>query len=209
MRPRIKLNLRSKNLLGRIQFGKQVHKSVSGNANFPNASAYLSELLAATTELENAATDYDEALAVVKEKLTTLRMKDKTFADKMRHMSNHIESQSGFDAPKIQSAGFELKAKTGVMKKSIGIPMIKELKDINRSGCLLIRWNRVPNSYSYTVALTTDVNDSESWRVVKTVTKSKCVLEGLQSGVSYWFRIATVSALGTGAPSDPANKVAP
>lgn len=209
MRTKIKLNLRQKSREQKIQFGKEVHQSVNGNANFPNASAVLSGLQTATDELQSALTGYDEALALMKGKLSILRSKEKNFSGKMRQVANHVESESDFDASKMQSAGFELKSKTGVKKNTMVMTMIKEVKDINLAGCLQVRWKRIPNAVTYNVSVTTDVNSEESWRIVKSVRKSNCVVEGLRSGTSYWFRVSVVSAAGTSSPCDPANKIAP
>ncbi len=129
--------------------------------------------------------------------------KEAAFDSVLTQESNYVDTASGGDPAKIQSAGMQVQA-----GKQPPAPMPK-VEDLSATGGDLtgecdLNHKPVKNKKSYIVQVSPDPITSTSWTQVGLPTKSTFTVTGLNSGDKYWFRVAAVGSLGAGPWSDPA-----
>lgn len=205
---KIKLGLRDKDVSEKIQLSKDVETGMTGNVNFPTPDPPIATLVTARTTAETSLTSYNAAKIDADMKKTLLDNAEADLEQVLKNMANYVEGRASGDVAMIQSAGMD----TMSGKTPPQVPaqvLIKEITESNISGQLIIKWGRISNAKSYRVDMNLDVNIPDGWEEVDTITKTKLIVNGLNSGVKYWFRVQAIGAAGRGAWSDPAVKYAP
>ena len=72
-----------------------------------------------------------------------------------------------------------------------------------------LSWEKVVKAKSYLIEKSPDPPTPTSLAHAGVATKSSFTLNGLASNTRFWFRVATVGALGQSGWSDPATRIAP
>jgi hypothetical protein len=206
--PKVKLNLRGQSVPEKIQFGRNVIKAMTGNANFTQPAPTLVELGAAVDALEAANNDAQNTRQQAQAKTVVVGTKEDALDKLLTRLGHYIEDTTGGDEAKIHSAGLDVqgdRAPVGPM------PQVQNLIATtgDDEGEIDLAWDAVPGAASYEVQRGTDPNQPGTWVAAASGTASKATLESLPSGTRLWFRVRAVGAAGPGPWSDPAVKVVP
>jgi hypothetical protein len=70
-----------------------------------------------------------------------------------------------------------------------------------------LSWDSLPKARTYIVQMTADI-EAGHWEQVLICTKSSCTIKNLTGGTKYWFRVAGHNSAGTGAFSNPIQRMA-
>jgi len=76
-------------------------------------------------------------------------------------------------------------------------------------GSVKISWTKVRGARAYNVERALDSSHGLDWSNVLSSSKTRAIVNSMQSGHRYWFRVAAIGAAGQGAWSDPVSKIAP
>ena len=102
----IKLGLADLPVPDRIQYGYSVGQALDGNPNYPDIGPLRTTLAAATDKLSASYTDAQTARQIAKSK-TSIQDDDMAAFDAvMGDVARYVQTQSGGDKAKIESAGF-------------------------------------------------------------------------------------------------------
>ncbi len=105
---KVKLGLQEKSVPEKTQFGTTVHTNMTGNPNFPTPVPTLAGLLAATNDLAAALADAVSKRQASQQATTVQNQKEAAFDLVMTQLGNYVETTSGGDGAKFQSAGMEV-----------------------------------------------------------------------------------------------------
>ncbi len=204
----IKLNLSKLTIAELLQTANNIKTAMTGNANFTTPNPSLASIGTLITSLNTTNNTYESSVLTAKQNLTLRDDAVLALVAALTSLVGYVQSQSGGDAAKIQSAGMSVKAATA----PVGVPdMVSNLSltSGDAEGELDAQWDPIRGARSYELQLSPDPVTSNSWVNKPSVTKSKAVFTGLTSGAKMWVRVRAVGAAGQGAYSDVATKIVP
>ena len=186
----------------------QIITAMTGNANFttPNPS------LASVTTLKNTATT--KVAAQKAAQLAALQATNdrdvalNALTTALGLLALNVESTSGGDAVKIQSAGMTVKSPATPQTVPTQVLNLA-VSNSDNEGELDAQWDPVRSAKTYQVQISPDPITTTSWRDVTPSSVSKTVIEGLTSGTRIWVRVRAINKKGQGPWSDPATKIVP
>lgn len=205
---KVKLNIRGLSVPEKIARARQIIAAMTGNPNFPSPQPPLAQLTAAVDQLE---ADYAAAQAARQEaraRTTAVNEAEEAVNRAFSTLGAHVESASGGDEGKIQSAGMDVRAPS-TSSGVLDAPETLNATQGDMEGEIDCSWDKVERARSYIIEVSADPPTSTSWKHAAVSTRSQVTVSGLSSGTKYWFRVAAVSPQGQSAWSNPAAKIAP
>ena len=191
----------------KIQYARRLATAITGNPNFPAPTPTPAVLAAAGDGLETLFNDAQAARLVSKTK-TGLQDDQSAVVDGMiAQLASYVDSASGGDATKIESAGFELRA-TPSPVGPLPAPTDLQVLPSEHAGSADVSWRSVYGARAYTIERAADAPALE-FGVIGNSTKKQASLNSMVSGQKYWFRVAAIGAAGQSAWSDPVALFAP
>jgi hypothetical protein len=206
---KVVLDLKSLTIPQKVEFGRQVITSITGNSNFPTPSPALTVVGTACTDLETAYNNAEQARLLAKSKTAIQNQKEAAFNDVMNQLANYVENTSGGDEAKIKSSGMRPKAKAVKSVSVLSKPENLSATTGDKNNEIDLHWDKIAGTNSYEIEICPDPLDNTKWQHNKTVTKTKATITGLTSGLRYWFRVAAVNAKGESGWSEPVSKIVP
>ena len=176
---------------------------LTGNAAFTTPNPTLEAFGDATDRLDKAIQNYDftrsrqdkQERDIAFEELKTMR------AD----LGAYVQTTSAGDQELITSAGFE----TEKARQPIGqLPAPLNVLALVRPypGSLELRYKGVKGRLSYQIHICSgDPNVEANWHLHATTGKNRLVFDGLESNVTYYFRVVALGAAGYSPVSDVAS----
>jgi hypothetical protein len=206
--PKIKLNFRQLTIPEKIARARQIVAAMTGNSNFPIPHPPLTELTAAADTLE-AAANAAQAARVEARHLTGVRdHNEDELYQLITQIGGYVESVAGGDEAMIMSAGLETRAAATPDGSAPEAPETLTATTGNHDGEIELSWDAVRNARSYVVERTTDPQ-AGPWTPAGVSPRSSLMIDGLESGKRYYFRVASVTLNGQSPWSNHAVKVAP
>lgn len=204
MKANIKLSLYRLSVLALLALLRNVVAKMTGNANFATPAVSLVDMTAQGDTLEaaiEAATNGSkEAMVVRDEEVARTRAM-------LRIQADYVRTVCAGDKAKLVTSGFEL-ASTPEPVGLPGIPVIHYVRMTGEKGQVEVRWSK-QRAESYNVYRTQDDPKSGAkWTHVGTTTKTRCLVDELESYTPYWYAVRAIGAAGTSGMSDPAIGVA-
>ena len=206
--PKVKLNLRNLTVLEKIARARQVVAALTGNTNFPTPHPTLAEVTAAADALEAAADAAQAARFEAKRRTAAQGVKEDDLTQLMTQLAAHVESVAGDDEARILSAGLETRSAHTTDSSAPTAPETLTATTGNHEGEIELSWDAVRNARSYVVERTADPQ-AGPWAQAGVSPRSSLIVEGLDSGKRYYFRVAAVTLNGQSPWSNHAVKVAP
>ncbi len=157
------------------------------------------------TEIEKARAALYEAIELAtfgdRRALEQRRTCEKNMDDLLRKAAAFVNHSSDGNPELIKSAGFALRKRNN-KPRELSNPQELKVKRTENSGEFILRWKPVKNSRSYLVQTRTKKPETDSiWDTRAFSTRSRCVIDQLKPGKTYWIRILAVGAKGVSQPS--------
>lgn len=204
----VKLNLQALTIPEKVQKMRQIVTAMTGNANFPTPDPTLVALGDGADALEAAYNVAQAARETAKQKTDLQDAANAAANTLLTAEGNYVQSKSGGDLVKIQSAGMDVRAEAAPIG-DLPAPGNVSASEGDHDGEIDIHWNRVRGAKSYVVQYTTTPTTAASWVNGPIATKTKATVTGLNSATKYYLRVAGIGAAGQGAFSELASQVAP
>lgn len=202
-----KLGLDGLTVPAKIQYTRRFAEALTGNPNFPNPIPAIAVLTAQADSLEIAYNEAQAARLISKSK-TTLQDEQNAATDLLvAQLASYVDSASGGDATKIESAGFEVRA-TPTPIGALPAPTDVQVLPSEHAGTAELKWKSVYGAKAYAIERAPD-GDNLAWNIIGTATKKQASLNSMVSGTKYWFRISAIGSAGQSAWSDPVPLFAP
>ena len=207
--PKIKLNMKSLSIPEKLSRAQQIVAALTGNANYTAPHPSLAEVTAAINELDAAANAAHAARLEARRRTAAQAVKEEELDRVMTQVAAYVESIAGDDEALILSAGLEVRASNAPDGSAPTAPETLTATTGNHEGEIELSWDTVRGARSYVVERTTDPQTASSWTQAGVSPRSSIIIEGLDSGKRYYFRVAAVTLNGQSPWSNQAVKVAP
>jgi hypothetical protein len=203
----VKLGLGGLTVPDKIQYGYSVGQALAGNPNYPNLGPLVTRLNAATDKLSASYTDAQTARQLAKSK-TSLQDDDTAAFDAlMAEVSRAVQTDSGGDKAKIESAGFSVRAEH-TPPSPLPAPTDLQAVASEFAGSADLSWQLDRDARLFLIERAEDAAEL-MFRQIATATKKSASVNSMVSGKKYWFRTAAVGPAGQGPWSDPVPLFAP
>jgi len=207
--PKIKLNMKSLSIPEKLSRAQQIVAALTGNANYTAPHPSLAGVTAAINELDAAANAAHAARLEARRRTAAQAVKEEELDRVMTQVAAYVESIAGDDEALILSAGLEVRASNAPDGSAPTAPETLTATTGNHEGEIELSWDTVRGARSYVVERTTDPQTASSWTQAGVSPRSSIIIEGLDSGKRYYFRVAAVTLNGQSPWSNQAVKVAP
>ena len=202
----VKLALSRKNVPAKIQLGREVALSMTGNPNFAAPNPPLVDLTAATDALETAYNNFQSAgggtalSAIVREK-------EDEFDVVITNMGRYVDITANGSETIIRSAGMDVKKE----REPAQVPAAAT--DLNGSPGALpqtvdLKWKRPKFGLVALIYMSDAPPAAAVWNLVGETTKSSFTVTGLTSLREYLFYVVIISTAGKSPSSDQASSAA-
>jgi len=204
----ISLNLSKLTIADLLQAANNIKTAMTANASFTTPNPTLTAIGTLITALTTANNTYESGQLTQKTNLTNRDDAAQALIAGLNALAGYVQSQSGGDAAKIQSAGMGVK---GARTPTATPGQVANLSITagDNEGELDLQWDPLQGVKSYEIQTSPDPVTTTSWVSQPSVTKSKTAVMGLTSGARMWARVRAVNAAGQGAYSDVATKIVP
>jgi hypothetical protein len=204
----VSLNLSQLNIAALLQKANNIKTAMTGNANFTTPNPTVTEIGTLITNATTANNTYETSLLTAKENLTLRDNAVDALVAGLNALAGYVQSQSGGDAAKIQSAGMEVKG----ARTPATIPdqvMNLSVTPGDNAGDLDLQWDPTSGATRYEIQTCADSNFTTGVVNQPSVSCSKTSIGGQTSGSRLWVRVRAGNAAGLGAWSDVATKIVP
>lgn len=226
---RVKLGFSRLTTAEKLLKARTIVTAMTGNPNFltPPPTPDLLVVTASTDALELAA---QNAAKGGTDKTLIKNVAEDELNNLMSQLADYVQVASAGDPVIIESSGMDVKS-SATPPQLLGAVLGPVAKVAGNPGEINILWDKLEGAKSYVVEMLVTIKDgtvvdpipdpggegevvteSESgseWMRIDTVTKSKLLVQGLQTGVVYSFRIAGINGAGQGNYSQTVSSVAP
>jgi hypothetical protein len=202
---KVKIGLRGLTTQQKLDKARSIEQKLAVSQTVDKQVLPIGALVKAANMLEKAITmaEFGDKRA-----LAARQMCEKYVEVAMRNVGVAIEHASGQNGNVIEACGYEVRS-TNNRSTPITKPEGLEVKRLEKPGSIVLKWNPVPNSKSYLVQTSTQApNKNTNWQTSGFSTRSRCTLDALKLGTTYWFRILAIGAKGIGPPSASVKKMA-
>jgi len=206
--PKVKLNLRNLTIPEKVARAQQIVAALTGNSNFPTPHPALAEVTAAAGALETAANAAQAARLEARRRTAARDVKEDELTQLITQLGGYVESVAGGDEALIMSAGLEMRSERTTDSNAPTAPETLTATTGNHEGEVELSWDTVRGARSYVVERSTDPQ-AASWTQAGVSPRSSLIVEGLESGKRYYFRVAAITLNGQSPWSNHAVKVAP
>ena len=192
----------------KIQFVRQIVQEMKKNQRFNSPSPDLATLTNAAAALEAAYNTAQAARANAKEQTSIMNKKVGALETLVMQEASYVQSVSGGDKATIESAGFAVRTeptRIGQLEAPAHVSIVPGLTD----GTVHISWKKVRGARAYNIERAIETGRELDWSNVLSSSKTRAVVNSMNSGERYWFRVAAIGAAGQGPWSDAVSKIAP
>jgi hypothetical protein len=196
----VALLLGTRSVTNKVEFGRHVVTSMTGNTNFTTPDPALADITTATDDLETA---YDVAQGSGALAFSLMREQEAAWDELMTALGKYVDNIARGSESIILSAGMptkKLSTPTAVPARVVDV----KATSVN-SGELTIKWKPVRGARAY-VGWVLEDEGAKSSPVIK-VTRARAIVKGLTSGTRYNVYIEAIGAGGVGPLSDIATSI--
>jgi hypothetical protein len=206
---KVKLNFRNLTVPEKVARAQQVVAALTGNSHFPTPHPALAEVSAAAAALAAAAEAAQAARREAQSRTAAREAREDELTQLITQLGGYVESVAGGDEALIMSAGLETRSEPTADSSAPAAPETLTATTGDREREVELAWDTVRGARSYVVERATDPQAADSWTQAGVSPRSSLVVEGLESGKRYYFRVAAVTLNGQSPWSNHAVKVAP
>jgi hypothetical protein len=194
----VKLGFSNLTPLQKVKLTRHIIEKMTGNANFTTPTPTLASVGLAADAVEDA----ENALDGTKAKTSVRNTAVRALNAKMRLLQGYVESASNNDPDIILTSGMAVRharTKVGILPAPVGITA----KSTEVEGQVKLKCQAVPKKAIYRVEAAPDFGGPLVWQVVAESTKATILINNLNPGQRYYFRIYAVNAAGASGSSEP------
>ena len=192
------MNLSAKAIPVKVEFGRFVINSMTGNPIFVTPNPDLPTLTMNCDELEIS---YNDALLGDRGKKAIQREKEGVWDINFTALGSYVDSIAKGDEVIILSAGMEFRNAPAPLPP-IGPPIDLLANPDLLSGSMRLTRASLAGARAYGIEYTTDPSNPDGWILDNYSTKSDFLVNGLTPGVQYVFRVFGIGKEGRGPDSD-------
>ena len=226
---RVKLGFRRLTTAEKLLKARTIVSAMTGNPNFltPPPTPDLLVITASIDNLEKAAQQADKGGT---DKTRIKNIAEDQLSDLTGQLTDFVQVASAGDPVIIASSGMEVR-NSATPPQMLGAVTGPASNVGGNPGEIQIFWDKLEGAKSYVVEMLVTIKDGtvinpipntggageviteadaagSEWMRIDTVTKSKLLVQGLQTGVVYSFRIAGINGAGQGNYSQTVSSVA-
>jgi hypothetical protein len=198
----VKLGLWKKSVPVKIEMGKAIVKSMTGNPDFPSPPFTMAALAAIVQALEDAfiarANHGGGTLFT-----SVIEEKENIYDEAMRSMWRYVNTASGGNEAVIRSAGMDVRKQRGKAQVPAAASSVSAEPGL-LSGSIDLRWKRPAYALAHNIYMTDDIENPASWKLEGQTTNTRFTRTGLEPLKIYWLKVEAIGSAGVGAASDPA-----
>lgn len=204
----LKLDLRNKNVLAKIELGQTHIAAMTGSADYPAATRVPTDaqFAAAQTALDKANGDADEAETAWKAKIRLRDAAEETWDTVFTARATNCEAVTPGNAAALAGAGLPLRG-SPPPSAPMGAPQNLRASEGDMDGEIDLMWDRLKGSASNVVQHRPQ--GTTAWVQSGMTKKSRFTVTGLTPGTLYEFRVQGIGNEGNGPWSDLAVKRSP
>ncbi|MFT6996663.1 MAG: hypothetical protein ACJAQ4_000404 [Cryomorphaceae bacterium] len=195
---KVKIGLRGLNPTEKVEKAQRVVSGMTKSKIYSKNEKLIEELTSARNALNKAIdmAEYGDRRALAARDLCLNNLDIK-----LGQAASYVEAFSSGIKEEVESAGFELRKRNN-QPATLGHPEDFRLKRTENAGELLLIWSPLRNSKNYLVqnCLKKEAKNTD-WITINYSTKSRCLVDNLEPGKTYYFRILAIGAGGIGPPS--------
>jgi len=195
---KVKIGLRGLNPSEKVEKAMKVVSGMSRSIIYSKNKKLIEELTSAQVALSKAIeiSEYGDRRAIAARNLCV-----KNLDAKLRKAASYIEAFSNGSREAIENCGFEIRILNN-QPQPLGLPENFRIKRTEKDGELLLIWSPVKNSKNYLIqSCMTDSKGKSDWMTISYSTRSRCIIDNLEPGKKYYFRVLAIGAGGIGPPS--------
>ncbi len=181
-----------------VNKGRTCHDMCTGNSNFQLPEGFLTSLkdaCDALAALEDQVVFYGGRIPHQQKRVAGAGVREL-----LRELGGYVQAQSKGDEGKILSAGFEVRRRGNPIERLGDVQNLRP-QITNFEGEVDLRWNPVANATNYQVyANTQGPEEKTGWELVAYTSRSQYVVQALESGRFYWFRVQALGRKGLRSP---------
>ncbi len=197
------IDYKHKSIIEFIDFCLYIIKSMTGNPLFPDPDTPLAGVKASVDLLKDK---HDASLSgnkaakegvkIARKATEKLIKVNGSYVDRIADGDSEIIASSGYEASKQPAPAIRPEFYVTVGAEDGEIVLIR--KAVRNAASYL--WQYVPHPIP---------EESKLWILAGVSTQAKCVIQNLDSGSKYWFRVAAITTKGQLPWSEPIMKVVP
>ncbi|MCH2215525.1 MAG: fibronectin type III domain-containing protein [Flavobacteriales bacterium] len=195
---KVKIGLRGLNPNEKVEKAQRVASGMSESTVYSKNRKLIEELISAQIALSKAIemAEYGDRRAIAARNLCV-----KNLDAKLRQAASYVEAFSNGNREEVEKSGFELRKRNN-QPKPLANPDNFRIKRTDNEGELILSWSPVKNSKNYLVQSCTNESEKDrNWMTISYSTKSRCLVDNLEPGKRYYFRVLAIGAGGIGPPS--------
>lgn len=195
---KVKIGLRGLKPSEKLEKAQRVVSGLRKSKIYGKNKKLIEDLASAKSALEKAIemAEYGDRRAIGARNLCV-----KNVDTKLRQAAAYVEAFSGGMKEEIELAGFELRKRNN-QPTPLKFPDNFRIRRTENSGELILIWSPVKNSKNYLVQNSLKKGAIEKdWTTISYSTKSRCTVDNLELGKTYYFRVLAIGAGGIGPPS--------
>lgn len=201
MKAKVSLKLSKLSGSEKIEKGRHIVTSMTGNSNFTTPVPTLANVTVAINAYETA---YNAAQGGGTVLTAYMHDKEVLLDNILTQLGHYVESSANGIESVILSAGMEIKGKGG--NRSAGFMVVPG----KGAGEVILRTKALGNRAAFIFEKTGDVLadgtkgiDASGWHEIGVSLKANFTVNNLIAGLKYWFRYAAVTKDGQSSWSDP------
>jgi hypothetical protein len=193
----VKLRFNRLSAVDKASLAQHVIGKMTNNPHFPNPTPSLANLSSAAKALADKQAEMDGSKVK-----TEARNRAEDNLDKMmRQLQSYVSMIANGDRQIILSSGMDVRSPRTVRQKPGAVTDIT-IKLSQFPGSIDIKWKGQGRNCVYRVWATTNPQDNTSWKLLNSTTRQRITIDGLESGVVYYFRIVCFNSAGEGPHSE-------
>jgi len=199
---RVKMGINSLSSAALLEKGRTIVEMLTANVAYPTLQALLPAFIILLDKLEDA--NNMVLFHGGKVAFEAKRSAEGAVRVAISNFAGYVQGISSGDKALILSAGFDtVKERTPTPPPSAPNDLIVRRTD--ELGVLKVRWAKVPASKLYYLEM---MVEGGAWERVVSTTRTTHVMEKLQTGVRYTFRVQAITSAGISAMSEEVSNIA-
>ena len=199
---KVKINYEHLSTAKLITRANDIKTGMTSNVRFPAPPVTMIDFAAQIVTVTTAAAAASNRDL---EKLAVLREQKEVLIGMIRKNGEYVNTVAAGEDSSLQSSGYQVTKKAEKNQPTEGIDKI-DAAYTNVPQTIELGWSKAKHARYYNVFISS--NGGDTWTLYDTVFGRKLLVEALQSGSRYMFKVVPVGRMGDGPESDIASQLA-